>query len=318
MNKKSLTYKVTYLILLFSAVITTSYAQPEISAKVDAKQIVIGDQVRLFIEAKPDANERLIWANIPDTFNNLEVVEKGKIDTVSQNNITTYKQRLLVTGWDSGMFQIPSFTFTSVPKAGDPYKIGTDSFEILVQTIPVDTTQPFKPIAEIMTVETSWLDYIWYIVGAIVAIALIVFLLYYFRKNKGLKAPTVQPKKPQETPYQRAIRLLNELEQQELWQQDHVKQYYTELTDIIRVYIEERFRTPAMELTSDELLVVVRRHKDMQRYNEHLSMILQTADMAKFAKAKPLPQEHTDAMEYAKQFVKGTKPADIQNTDKNS
>ncbi|MCB0697547.1 MAG: hypothetical protein KDC07_09300 [Chitinophagaceae bacterium] len=315
MKKINLTY---YALVILLALLPglKAVAQPQVSAKVDARQITVGDQLRMFIEAKPDKNERLIWATIPDTFNNLEVVEKGKIDTVNTDGITTYKQRLLITGWDSGMFTIPSFEFTSAPKSGAPYTVATDSFAVIVQTIPVDTTQPFRPIADIMEVKTTWRDYIWYILGGLLAAGLIAFVIYYFSKNKKVAAPVQAPPKYVETPNEKALRLLAELEQKQLWQHDQVKQYYTELTDILRVYIEERFRTPAMELTSDELLLVIRRHKEMMRHYDALSMVLSTADMAKFAKAQPLPQEHTDAFEYTQQFVQTTKPVVTENTDK--
>lgn len=307
MKKRSITY---YLLILLPALLsaTGGYAQTAVEAKVDARQIMVGDQLRLFIEAKPAKGERLVWAAFPDTFNNLEIVEKGKIDTLQDNGLTTYKQRLLITGWDSGMFTIPVFTFTSVPQGAQPYTITTDSFAVMVQTVPVDTTQPFKPIVDIMSVKMSWRDYIWYIVGGIIAIALIVFLVYYFRKNKKTAIPVPSTPKYVETPYEKALRLLNELEQKQLWQQGNIKEYYTELTDVLREFIEERFRTQAMELTTDELLVVVRKHKDMMRHHDALRTVLQTADMAKFAKAEPLPQEHVDSMELTRQFVQATVP----------
>jgi len=316
MKKINSTYRVLIFILALLPGVQ-AMAQPQVSAKVDARQITVGDQVRMFIEAKPDKNERLIWAAIPDTFNNLEVVEKGKIDTTTTDGITTYKQRLLITGWDSGMFTIPAFEFTSAPKTGQPYNVTTDSFAIIVQTVPVDTTQPFRPIVDIMEVKTTWRDYIWYILGGLLAIGLIAFVIYYFRKNKKTDIPKQAPPKYVETPNEKALRMLAELEQKQLWQNDHVKQYYTELTDILRIYIEERFNTSAMELTSDELLLVIRKHKEMMRHHEALSTVLRTADMAKFAKAQPLPQEHTDAFDFTQQFVKDTKPAVVtENNDK--
>ncbi len=305
------------LVIVAMMLCLPSYAQPEIKAQIDARQIVVGDQLRLFIEAKTDNDEKLVWATIPDTFNSLEVVEKGKIDTTAQNGTIIYKQRLLITGWDSGMFVIPSFTFTSVPNGGNPYTISSDSFTIMVQTVPVDTTKPFKPIVDIMEVKTTWRDYIWYILGGLLALGLIIFIIYYFMRNKGVKVPPPPPVKHIETPNEKALRLLLELEQKQLWQKDQVKQYYTELTDILRIYIEERFNTPAMELTSDELLLVAKRHRDMLKHYEALAMILQTADMAKFAKAQPLPQEHTDAFEHTQQFVTATKPPVVtENTAK--
>lgn len=315
MRKTNSTYYILLALLALMPVADTA-AQTTVSAKIDARQITVGDQVRLFIEAKPDKTERLIWAVLPDTFNKLEIVEKGKIDTVQQNGITLYKQRLLVTGWDSGMFTIPAFEFTAVPKTGEPYKITTDSFALMVQTLPVDTAQAFKPIADIIAVKLTWRDYIWYVLSALLVIGLIIFLIYYFKNHKAVKPPAYVPPPYVETPGEKALRLLTELEQQQLWQNDKVKEYYTQMTDILRNYIEERFRTPAMELTTDELLMVASRHKDMIRQTDALATILQTADMAKFAKAQPLPQEHVDTFELTKLFVLGTKPVVTENTDK--
>ncbi len=113
-----------------------SFAQNDASVVVrtDAKQIMIGDQARVFIEAKINPSScRLEWAAIPDTFNDLEVVERGKIDTVKDGGFVTYRQRLLLTGFDSGVFMVPGFVFPVIPNSGNPYTIQTDSFQLLVQ-----------------------------------------------------------------------------------------------------------------------------------------------------------------------------------------
>ena len=286
------------------------YAQGDakVTARIDATKIMVGDQVRVFIEAQNNASQsRLQWAYIPDTFNHLEVVEKGKIDTVKQGDVITYKQRLLVTGFDSGVYMIPALVFPVIPNSGTTYMVQTDSFPILVQTVAVDTSKGFKGIKGIMLVKSTWLDYIWFIVGGLVLVALIIFIIYYLRKNKKPTPPVVVPSGPVETLQEKTVRILRELDAQQLWQKGQVKEYYTQLTDILRVYIEKRFHTSAMELTTDELLYTARKHKEMHAQLDLLSNILYTADLAKFAKAQPLPHEHTTAMEHAIQFVNNTK-----------
>lgn len=279
------------------------------TARIDANKITVGDQARLFIEVQHNpAQSRLQWAYIPDTFNHLEVVEKGKIDTVKQGDIVTYKQRLLVTGFDSGAYTVPALVFPVIPNSGTSYTVQTDSFSLLVQTVAVDTSKGFRGIKGIMVVKGSWLDYIWLILGVILFIGLAIFVILYFRKNRKAPAPVVVPQGPVETLQEKAVRILRELEQQGLWQKGQVKEYYTQLTDILRNYIEQRFRTPAMELTTDELLYSARAHKEMHAQLPLLTNILQTADLAKFAKAQPLPHEHTNALEQAIQFVNSTKP----------
>ncbi len=148
--------------------IGASFAQGDAKAgaRLDANQIVVGDQARLFIQVQNNPSlGRLQWATIPDSFNNLEIVERGKIDTTRQGDIVTYRQRLLITGFDSGVFKIPAFVFPVIPNTGAAYTVQTDSFGLLVQTVEVDTTKGFKGIKGIVYVKSNWLDYIWFIVG---------------------------------------------------------------------------------------------------------------------------------------------------------
>jgi hypothetical protein len=278
-----------------------------VSARIDARQITIGDQARIFIEAKTNPSAcRLQWAAIPDTFNSLEVVERGKIDTIKNGGFVTYRQRLVVTGFDSGSFTVPAIVFPVIPNTGTPYTVQTDSFQLLVQTVAVDTTKGFKGIKGIIYVKSSWRDYIWYIAGGGLLLMIIITIIIYFATRKKT-APAV-PRGPSKTLQEITMEKLSGLDQQQLWQKDKVKEYYIELTGIVRNYIEERFQTPAMELTTDELLYKVQRHRELQPYYDLLSSILHTADLAKFAKAQPLPAEHMDAMEKSKQLVQTSKP----------
>ena len=300
------------LCILIFGISTVSFAQGDAKAgaRMDATRITVGDQARLFIEVQNNPSTgRVQWAAIPDSFNNLEIIERGKIDTLKQGGFVTYKQRLVITGFDSGLFKVPSFTFSIIPNSGAAYTVQTDSFNLLVQTIAVDTTKGFKGIKGIVYVKSNWQDYIWYIAGAILFILLAVFVVIYFLKNKKVAAPV--PQGPVESLQDKTLRLLDELETRQLWQKNQVKQYYVELTDIVRNYIEQRFHTPAMELTTDELLYKAQLLKDLQPYQSVLSVILTTADLAKFAKAQPLPQEHTGAMEKAKEFVNSSRPGII-------
>jgi hypothetical protein len=232
---------------------------------------------------------------------------------LDQGGSTTYRQRLLITGFDSGLFKVPAFVFAVVPASGEAYTVQSDSFQLLVETVPVDTTQAFKPIKGVIEVKGSWRDYIWLILGALVFIALAVFITLYFVKNKKIVAP--KPTGPQETLQERTLRLLAELNAKQLWQKKQVKEYYVQLTDIVRSYIEARFQTPVLELTTDELLYKAQHHRELQPYHSLLAGILYTADLAKFAKAEPLPQEHMDAMQKAEQLVQLSKPVIITQTD---
>lgn len=304
-------YLYLFCILLLSA--AGVHAQDaSVTTRLDTKRITVGDQARLFLEVTNKAGSgKVQWAEIPDTFNKLEVVEKGRIDTITKGATIIYKQRLLVTGFDSGAYTIPAFVFPIIPNSGTAYTVQSDSLQLLVQTVAVDTTKGFRDIKSIIAVKATWKDYIWYIVGGLAFIILIIVIVTYFIRNKKAPKPVVVPAGPVETLQEKTLRLLAGLDEQQLWQKGQVKEYYTALTEILRGYIEARYHKPAMELTTDELLASARRHHEMKEHVSLLFDILYTADMAKFAKAQPLPQEHVTAMANTVKFVNLTKPETV-------
>jgi hypothetical protein len=180
---------------------------------------------------------------------------------------------------------------------------------MLVQTVPVDTTKPYKPIKGIMLVELTWRDYIWYIVGGLILLLAIITLFIYLNKRK--KPVPQMPPAPPEPLHVMALRQLTALETESLWQKGEVKEYYVRLTDILRNYIEARFGIPAMERTTDELTYATRRHVELRPHTNQLYTILSTADMAKFARAQPLPEEHLSTMQLAKDFITATIPVPL-------
>ncbi len=301
-------YLLLILLVISTKVATAQERDAAAGAKLSVRQIMVGDQARLFLEAQHNpAKSKLLWAAVPDTFNSLEVVERGKIDTTKQGELTTYRQRIVLTGFDSGLFKVPAFAFAVVPRNGDStYAVYSDSFDLQVNTVAVDTSQAFKPIKSIIYVKRTWRDYIWYIVGgaALLIIAVVVTVLLLRRKKPEAPKPTG----PVESLQDHALRMLRELEAKQLWEKKQVKEYYVELTDIVRNYMEQRYNIQVLEATTDEILNTAQMHPELYLHYPPLAVILQTADLAKFAKAQPLPHEHVDAMVKAKEFIEKSRP----------
>jgi large-conductance mechanosensitive channel len=281
-----------------------------VKAFTNERKIVIGDQVHLFLEVKPNAkSDKIQWAAMPDSIHGLEIVEKGKIDTVVDGNSYSLKQRLLVTGFDSGKYYIPSFHF-QITANGQVSQYATDSLPIEVQTVAVDTAKAFKPIKGIQDVKFSIWDYWKELLAALLLIAFIAFLVIYFIKNKNTKIPEKELKAPPEKAHEKALRLLSELKEKQYMQQGKGKEYFTEMSDIVRTYLEERFGITAMEQTTDELLSLLKKQTDskaeLRKIRPELKLILRTADLAKFAKANPLPDEYEASYAAALEVIRRT------------
>jgi len=147
---------------------------------------------------------------------------------------------------------------------------------------------------------------------AILIIATAIYL-YYRIKNKKPIIPI--PEKPQDPPYVIALRELNLLKDKKLWQKQQYKQYYSELTDILRIYLEKQFQIPAMESLSYEIIQYLKEKMFNEDLIKNMQALLTTADFVKFAKATPLPDENDWHWKNAIAFVEQTKPINLEEKE---
>lgn len=151
-------------------------------------------------------------------------------------------------------------------------------------------------------------DYYPWIFGVLLVLFLICVVAYVIKRMRNrqsiLPFKKEEPKLP---PHEQAIKELDEIKQQKLWQQGRSKEYYTLITDTLRRYIVDRFGINAMEMTSGEILDIIRKQQEAVSVRESLRHIMQLADFVKFAKLHPLPDENDLSMTNAYQFINQTK-----------
>ena len=276
------------LYILFLLVSTSLFAQ-KVTTTIDKTKNKIGAEFQLTLKTEVDTLSKVKFPSAKN-FGALEVIQSYKMDTVKKNDRYELIKKYGLTQFDSGKYTIPSL---KVFINGKP--ILTDSLKVEVNAVVVDTlNQKMYDIKDIAKVESplgSW----WIYLLLLLAIAVIGFFVYRFikkRQNKE-KVEVVVYK----SPIEKATSLLQQLETKELWQKGEVKNYYSELTEIARNYIEEEINIPAMESTTSELIEGLRnaaKHKKLKLSNEtvaNLEKVLMQADLVKFAKSKPLDFE---------------------------
>ncbi|CAA0159268.1 conserved hypothetical protein [Tenacibaculum maritimum] len=294
------------IIYIFLLITSMGFSQtPIIKAKIDTTNIRIGEQFLYKISV--DKTKHVILPKL-ENLKGLEVVSESKTDTIKNSLIKKY----ILTGFDSGAFYIPQ---QQVFVKNQAYL--TDSLLINIATIPIDTTKIKKfPIKGIKGEPYEFIDfqqYLWWLIFAIICIG---GILYYFiiKKKKGAEEIVIEPSIP---PYEEAIQKLHQLDQKLLWQNNKVKRYYSELTEIVRAYIERELKIPALESTTDELINVLidfNTTKSIETTEEtiqKLKKLLQEADLVKFAKSKPLAHEIEDDRKNAENIVNYLKPKPI-------
>lgn len=288
-------------VIIFAA--GASLAQEiEVIAKLDSSSIKIGEQTRIRLSAKYGPGVKLKWPELKDTITkHIEVVEKGKVSTGA-----VHEQTIIITSFDSGFHVIPPFRFIV---NGDTSNIAeTEALLLQVNTVPVDTAQAsIKDIKNILDEPFDWREAIPYVLwglAILAAVALIVLLIVRLAKRKPML-----PAKPKIVipPHIKALQELERLRAEKLWQEGKIKQYHSALSDIVRAYIEDRFKVHALEQTTDEILTSFRTVVVDNESQSKLKQLLTLADLVKFAKEEPLPQENELSMNNAFDFVNGTK-----------
>jgi disulfide bond formation protein DsbB len=308
MTGKRFHYKRVGLALLLCGSLFAAKAQTvTVDARIDSTQILIGEQAKIKLEVSFDANRRMHLPQIADTLvTGVEVLEVAKPDTQYLNN----RQRLLisqeytVTSFDSALYYLPPFEVMVDNKI---YR--SKALALNVLTVPVDTLHPdqfFGP-KEVMSVPFTWIDFrtiFWCGLAALLLIGLAVYLVIRYRDNKPiLRIIKVEPKLP---PHQLAMQEIERIKAEHSAQKEDAKQYYTELTDALRTYIQDRFHFNAMEMTSTEIMERLLQEPDQSSLNE-LKSLFQTADLVKFAKHNPLINEKDRNLLNAIDFINETK-----------
>lgn len=277
--------KIHILFLLFSA---SLFAQ-KVTTSIDTTKNKIGAEFQLTLKTEVDTLSKVKFPNAKN-FGAFEVIQSYKIDTVKKNDRYELIKKYGLAQFDSGKYTIPRL---QVFINGKPNF--TDSITIEVQNVVVDTLKQkmydIKDVAQVESPMGNW----WIYLLVVLAIAAIGYFVYRFMKKRQNR------EKPEEivfkSPIEKATTLLQQLESKELWQKGEIKNYYSELTDIARNYIEEEIHIPAMESTTSELIAGLRnaaKHKKLKLSNEtvaNLEKVLMQADLVKFAKSKPLDFE---------------------------
>lgn len=273
-----------YLLLLF----TSSLFAQKVTTSIDTTKNKIGSEFKLTLKTSGDKNTKVKFPEATN-FGALEVIESYKIDTIKNNDSYELVKKYGLTQFDSGRYVIPKL---KVLINGKP--VFSDSIKVEVSNVIVDTLKQkmydIKDIEKVKSESDSWK----YIIAVLIIFALLVLAFLLYRKyKKGTKKEEIIYK----SPIEKATSLLQSLESRELWQKGEVKEYYSQLTDIVRTYIEEEIDIPAMESTTSELILSLKKTASQKKMKlspetlQNLEKVLKQADLVKFAKVKPLDFE---------------------------
>lgn len=303
------------LLVIISAL--SGMSANKITARLDSAGILMGRTTTLRLEVSQPASVRGYlplfrtpnekgWVGVCG--DSVEYRYPHQIDTVREDNRLKIDYAITVQSFDSGTYRLPEVAFVDGVDT-----VWSNSLQLTVRPV-VDVTAE-TPIADYANVADpenpsifdalpDWMIRYWWILIIIAALAALGIYLWRRYRTTG----SILPKKPEPTPNEVAEAALKSLKEKKLWEQGLEKDYYTDLTDILRKYLYGRFGINAMEMTSRQILGALSANKELKDKRQMIRQILDMADFVKFAKVRPLPADNVTAFDNAYKFVMDTRP----------
>ncbi|MGZ3918840.1 MAG: hypothetical protein ACXVC7_01035 [Bacteroidia bacterium] len=306
-------------LLLFFITVHFHAQEVKVNAVLDSSKIRIGEQVKLDLYVTYNGNQKNLkieWPKIGDTLTGkVEVVSVSTIDTTipdkNDPSIIQNHQQIYVSAYDSGYFAIPGFKFTLNNDTNQV--LFTQTLMLEVHTVPTDTSlAKTKDIKTVLNEPFNWkwyINYIYLAIGIILFTVVVILITRYFTRRQQQKV--IEPAKPKIPAHITALVALEKIKQEQVWKEGRVKEYYSSISDAVRLYIEERYNVFALESTTDEIMTAFRSQVIDTESKNKLQQLLQLSDLVKFAKMEPIESEHNFTLQNAFDFVNGTKREEV-------
>ena len=305
--KKSILNSILILVcnIVFAQVVTTQVV-------LDTNAILIGEQTNLTVSIDYNVAGnavKITFPNINDTLSSkIEVINKSVLDTLipdtDEPTIFRQIQKLSITSFDSGYYAIPPFKFIA-----NSDTIYSDPTLLSVYNLPIDTSQAIFDIKGPIDEPFSFIDWVkqnwWWVLLIIIGVAIIIFAIKYFN-NKPVAAIIEKPK-PIIPAHIIALKKLEEIEAEKLWQNNKSKQHHSNISETLRTYLESRYKINALEQTTREIAHALRLKEIEKQDLANLIEILKLSDLVKFAKEKTIHSEDEASLQNAFNFVNTTK-----------
>lgn len=298
-----------FFLLLSMFWLSGTQAQPvKVQSSLDTNQMLIGDQIHLNLEVIQSNKATVQFPDMQKALSpQIELLEQLQPDTtVLEDEKLRVHHRYLITSFDTGRIELPEVKFAfSDGEAVDTFY--TNPMALTVRAVQIDSTETIFDIKGPLGAPLTFMEVLPYILG-VAGLVLIVLLVLYLVKRYRRRQAGVVPEKPSEPAHVIAFRELDKLREEKLWENEHIKIYYTRLTNILRNYLWHRYDIRTLERTTDEILwSLTNTGFETDELYKMLESILKTADLVKFAKYFPPQSENEQCLDDAYQFVSETK-----------
>ncbi len=297
-------------IFVFLAFAGYACAQGGISVEsaVDRSTVLIGDVIVYTISIQHDPDVKVRKPGFAENLDMFEVRDFAELESEKIDGKIIEKLQYELSTFFVGEYDIPELEIKYVVEPDSAYQsIKTEPIRITVKSLNPDEAGDIRDIKPPITPPRAYKTLIFFGLGALLIAALIVFAVYYVRKRKSGRSLLPKRTPPPRPAHEIALEALETLEAKNLPADGKIKQFYTELSDIVRQYMDDRYYIDAMEMTTLQLLSVMQEERLPERDIVLMESLLQSCDLVKFAKYQPAEAEHPKALQSARRFIDQTK-----------
>ena len=293
-----------FIIVLFSFASLTWAQEPKISAHTDSAQYKVGAWILLHVDAElPPTVDSLVIA-VKDTLGAFEILNVDSSPAKAGHQQWLFR----LTIFDTGKVYIPPAIFAYKDRGDTLTRVAyTNPIPLSIVSIPVDLKGDIKDIKPPLSAPWKFEDFLPYLL-ALAVMVLLGLAYWYYRRLKKRREASYVPSKPEIPPWRVALAALHTVEDQRLWQQGRVKEFYSETTEVIRRFLEDQYGLLALESTSDEIMGQLKPLSAGQSLMKEFRSFFTTADLVKFAKYLPTPEENEQELTWAFHFVRTMTP----------
>lgn len=282
--------------------------QEQPATRLSRDTILIGDQIEWILDLKIKEGEEF-YVERPDKepAPGVETIVPLQFDTLSvKKGVMDIKGRTVLTCFDSGSFFLPPMIVAIQRENGQVDTIFYDGPTMEVTTIPIDTAtfEPYDIKGQIRYPITFKELLPW--IGLLILVAAIVYVICRWIKYRKENLSFFGKPIVQDPPHIVALRSLEKIRSQKLWQNGNQKQFYTAVTDILRLYMSKRYDIAALEETSAEIFDDLKDKNIDPQLLERVKEMFTTADFVKFAKHSASQLENETVIPTAVRFVNET------------
>ena len=304
------------LFILILLIISENFAQPvSVLASVDSSDYLIGDYINYTLEVIADKDVQITSPFIRDSLKEVEIIRELEPSSTETENGRSTIYIFTISYYDSGAVTIPPIAVNYKTSGdGEAKVILSNSVTFTVHTLPVEQQAEIKDVKEPITIPLDWKFILLIALIVLILVALAVFFYLRYKKKKSMLP--VKKKIIMIPAHVKALTALDNLEKEQLWQKGRVKEYHSNITGIVRNYFEERFKLPALELTTTEQMQQLKKVSAAEIIFEETDKFLNNADLVKFAKFIPIASVNEEMMKQAKNIVNQTIPIEPEKVEK--